>query len=505
MVKSMKNRMKIISAVTVASILLASIPPIPAEATACRQAGAVSYLNNSLASKSVPLNPIDDNIDIKIVPSEELMFDAEVLSSQVNPSQMCKGSSMTKGGFVCSNVSTKGEVTGFLNGSTFSRSCQIMVVEATYPKFFRGGDFNKDGRIDIYKGEWPSFSDATGQTQPDAKFVRKGGKVEIIPGDEYHLSMSINHIPNGNVKPPTDGSEPTAAKFVPKVTGAGNSIDEQASASSESDSYIAFPPQGCDESPLTSIATNCESGRKAFHEWSSWSNPRYRDNSEEKDTDEKTENPSDIAGTSTACRTVNGQSNCGIPFWYPDNEKRLARKPASDITCPSVQYAPSSIACINAFLVAFGWMFKFSGILQNLGCMTMGNCYENVQVMMNVESLTGSNQGCEEPCGDVYSDTLISSQNPPNHFKECNNYGTGQNSPCWPDYYVGTRGICNVCGDDVGCTFVWKNWVRDNYVRQRTENGPCGDDDKITYKGVTYSMCDVDEYVNYVIARSESM
>jgi len=437
--------------------------------------GSVSYISNPLASTGVPIISVEDDVNIEMVPygTFELtqIDEGEVLSSSgVSPvSNLCTGGKMTSGEYTCSVSSVDENVSGSVFGDVFSHSCRIDVVLATYPMFFHGGDFNGDGRIDIYRGEWPSFSDVTGQLQPSAEFVNG----EIAPGDEYHYSGAVNYPPDVNPEYGTDGSERTAAKYVPEVLSAGDSVDQQPSNPSEADSTLAFPQQDCSESPLESVRTNCASGRKAYNEWDMIRNPN-------------------TASNTVQCETVNGQSNCGMPLWYPDANKQLARPVSQATTCPTVDTVFPHYACLNANAFLFGWVFQFSGFIQNLDCLIHNSCMKNVKIMMRTESLLGSNKGCEEPCGDVYSDTLVASQRAPNYLSSCDNYGTGQNAPCWPDTYVGTPGLCRICGTLTVCTFVWKNWLKDNYDRQRTENAPCEDKDKMVFLGKTYTMCSFD-------------
>ncbi len=454
--------------------------------------GSVSYLTQPLvAASSVPFSPVADDLDVTMVPYEQWDLGGEVvLSAQggVSPvSNACTGGRMTQGNYTCSTFSTSDNVSSFFSGYTFSKSCRIDVVLATYPKFFHGGDLNSDGRIDIYKGEWPSFADATGQLQPSTEFV--GGM--MLPGDEYKYSGAVNYPPETNPRYLSDGKERTEAEYVPEVLSAGDSVDQPPTNGGSQDSTLAFPNTECTNSPLNEIKSDCASGRKSYNEWAMWGNPVTMNTKVNLDT-ESVGDPA-VAGTSTFCQTINGQSNCGNPFWYPDKGKVLARYTSDNSTCPLVNNVSGDLACINASAAVFGWVFKFSGFFQNLACIVRGDCLTNVNIMMNTESLTGSNQGCEEPCGDVYSDTLVASQRPPNYSKDCANFGVGQNSPCWPDTYIGTAGMCRVCGSMVPCTFVWKNWLKDNYDRQRTENKPCDETGWVTYKGKKYWMCNFEE------------
>ncbi|MDD3662067.1 MAG: hypothetical protein PHG63_03295, partial [Candidatus Dojkabacteria bacterium] len=158
------------------------------------RASSVSYLSqgpsaSAVYAQQIPIQALQIEQNLEMVPYYGVPISGDVLQAQGGrspTSDMCNGSDMSSNSFVCSEFSSGDDVEDSVSGITFRKSCEINVIYATYPAFFHGGDFvpqEGDGRIDFWRGEWPSFSDVSGRTTPDADYVAGVG---LVPGDEYH-------------------------------------------------------------------------------------------------------------------------------------------------------------------------------------------------------------------------------------------------------------------------------------------------------------------------------
>ncbi len=425
-------------------------------------AAAVSYLQSPIIAQQVELQPMLSNVDVEEVPylPLDLSGAAGVLAAQSSRSpisELCKGADVSSGSYVCSTFSTRDEVSDSVQGERFSKFCKIHIVYATYPAFFKGGDFvdidgdgrpDADGRTDVYQGEWRSFANVTGRTMPDSVYVDG----EAVPGASYHMTGASNFGPEDNLPYLIDPKEATETDYHPMVTSSGEVVDDPGSLGADSDSKLAIGP--CDESPLETVGEKCESAVKAYSEW--------------------------FDGSILA----------------PEIGGGLSRPIADAGTCPLVENVNYKIACLNAETALLGWTFSFWGRLMDLGCLLTNTCYEDVQLMIQTDSLMGTNYGCEEPCGDVYSDAIVASQRAPSLTTDCSSDGMGgQNTPCVEDRYVGTPGLCSVCNKLVPCTFVWKNWLYDHWEAQMGESDVCE-------VGVNAKFCTFEEYFKYVIDHS---
>lgn len=475
-------RMKKLLTITAIVALCTEIGGIvfPATLPVSAAADDVSYLTNLYAHSVVPLEPLDDKLNIEIVEYDEsdaftVGLDGEVLSSQSGQSDvsnLCSGIKMINSNTVCSTISVNDSVTNSGSSNMFSQSCNVRIILGTYPMFFHGGDFDCNNRYDIDNGEWPPFSQFGGQLQPSATFASNG---EIYLGPDGLSANDVNTSPNYDADYMDDGTPITTTEVTSTVTGTSNGANVTSAVPSKVD--LGLPNKPCECSPLdASISCPCASGSLAKANFSKWENPA-----------------SESSGTVIGS-IVNGQSNLGSPFMAPDPGKALARLTGAVSECKAVDNVFPDYACLNAgsALMATNLSFQVVGFFSNLGCIVRGDCMFNVRVMVETGSLLGSNSGCEEPCGDVYSDSLVSAQRAPNSTTaSCTSYGsdvTGLNAPCVEDKYVGTIGLCSVCGMTTSCTFVWKNWLYDNYLRERANLGPCVRKFK-NIGPVRYNMC----------------
>ncbi|MDD3661631.1 MAG: hypothetical protein PHG63_01060, partial [Candidatus Dojkabacteria bacterium] len=407
---------------------------------------------SAVYAQQIPIQPLQIEQNLEMVPYYGVPISGDVLQAQGGRSpisDMCNGSDMSSNSFVCSEFSSGDDVEDSVSGHTFNKSCDINVVYATYPSFFHGGDFYPpavgdtpagDGRIDFWRGEWPSFSDVSGRTTPDADYVAGVG---LVPGDEYHWSNATNYPPNQNPGYGENTANATAAEYRPYVADSGQVENAPGTNGSDGESMMAIGP--CDNPPTEEIRIACESVVKAHYEW----------------YDES--------------------------YYTPDPEKRIGRPISDSGTCPLVENVNYNVACINAGTFLQGWLFSWWGVLSNVSCLFNEEaCYEDVQLMLLTDSIVGTNDGCEEPCGDMVMDMQNSSTSPPDPSRECSSYTTGNNNPCWPDRYIGTPGLCTVCGRFVPCTFIWKNWLFDNYSMLRKESPHCiihPEDEMCTFEG----------------------
>lgn len=353
---------------------------------------------------------------------------------------------MSSGKKLCTTASIQDNVSSSVSGNTFLKSCKVDLVVATYPSFFHGNDQNIDGRVEIFgafngQPETASMSDATARTVPDVYY--EPATNSLTPGPTYKHTTSINEPPTFENVNYTNAGELTVINYKMSVTSSNSEL-----TTSPSDSGLGWGP--CRFPPMTPPPSRCEVPKRLEEEW-----------------DEDTSN-----------------------FLTPDPNRVNGRPIVEETTCPMYDEVPPRGACINAAAALTGWIFNIWGTILNLSCLVRNDCYRNVDIMVETDSMLGSNEGCKEPCGDFYSDQMISARSIPNSSGQCSNYGEGQDAPCFPDKYVGTPGLCTVCGQFVPCTIVWKNWLYDEYHRIRLETPPC-----IRENGDGY--CTYEEYFEF--------
>jgi hypothetical protein len=400
--------------------------------------GGVSYLYEPLLSQIVELEQLDSgNRNYEMVPYNIMenpsLLQGEVLqasgSSPVTAD--CEGTTLTEGEFVCSEFRHTENVSESGSGDTFSKDCPVTVAFATYPAFFFGRDVDGDNRYIPFnpqdrrqKVEWSDFANVG---------MQRGANASAVEGENMYPASDIREGYR-NVLPPNAGDDVLEGQDLKERTvtkAAFSTSGGDAEMTQGEPTRIGTDP--CEEDPSEEGAEACPSGKLSFVT-----------------TEEAT-----------------------YGFMPPDPEKRAGRPQGAETVCYVVENVKYQIACINELDLLFGWVMRFQGILENIQCRIEGNCLENVRVVIDTDSLLGTNEGCEEPCMDFSHDLYISSMNPPNTGGSCSSYGEGMNSPCWEDSYIGTPGFCRVCGKLTPCTLLWKNWIKTDYEWMKAGIGPC--------------------------------
>lgn len=419
------------------AVILFFNTPIPLYA-----GGGVSYLYEPLLAQVVELEELDsENRNYEMVPYN-LMEDPSLLQGEVlqasgsSPiTSDCKGTTLTDGVFVCSEFRHTENVSGSGSGLTFSKDCPVTVTFATYPAFFYGRDVDGDNRYVPFNPqdprqeiEWSDFANVG---------IQRGANASAVEGENMYPDPDVRQGYR-NVLPPNAGDELLEGVDLKErtVTNASFSISGgDAEMTQGEPTRIGTDP--CEEDPSKEGSLACPSGKFSYYQ-------------------------------------TEGIASAYLP---PDPEKKIGRPQAGETVCYAVEEVKYKLACINGEDLLFGWTVRFEGILENIQCRIEGNCLENVRVVINTDSLLGTNEGCEEPCMDFAQDLYISSMNAPNTGGSCSSYGEGMNSPCWEDSYIGTPGMCRVCGKLTPCTLLWKNWIKTEYEWMRAEIGPCDPDE----------------------------
>jgi hypothetical protein len=448
--------MKILDWKRIARILVFSVVILAFTGGGVRAADNVSYLYEPIFSQIVELEDLNPDRGYEMVPYEvdvegEVIESGEVLSS--GGSVDCSGVSLTEGAMVCSETDHNENVSNVGSGITFSRDCTIELLAGTYPRFFFGYDPDRDNRYPPYDPDnpnqppqWPGFAV---EMMPTASDVRISGGVSS-PGESFKEGARNFYPPNNSELNAdlenTDFTERTEVTATPSAEGPNASMQQAGE--------IDFSTDECEEDPSEPGNGNCPSGIFAS--------------------------------------TQGGY--IAEAFTTPSQTEITGRPISDEAVCYLVEGVPSIGACINIPGIIRLPVLRLAGILQDIECRIRGDCMEDVHLILSVDAIRGNNQGCEPPCMDYTGDMLISVTKTADPTRNCSSYEKGTNSPCFNDSYVGTPGICSVCGRVVGCTIIWQNWIRDNYEYE-TASLPACDPDENPY-------CEWDGYWDYVKERS---